>query len=71
MTNIKTGIDELDAILQDGIENGEIAIFLGIPVRIPRGIPHPDPENDPDKTFSWSPLNDGQEETDAVETQGE
>jgi hypothetical protein len=69
MTHIKTGIGELDTILQEGLGKDDFVMFLGIPVRIPRGIPQPDPENDPDRTVSWSPLEEGQEEVSEVETQ--
>jgi hypothetical protein len=65
---IETGMDELDTVLQEDVTEAEFVIFLGIPVRIPRDIPKTDPEKDPDRTVSWSPLDEGKEETDEVET---
>lgn len=71
MTHIKTGIGELDTILQEGLSKDDFVMFFGIPVRIPRWIPQPDPENDPDRTVSWSPIEEGKEEANEVETQEE
>jgi len=66
---IETGIEELDTILQEGVTEEEFVMFLGIPVRISRGTHQRDPETDSDRTISWSPLGEGQEETNEVETQ--
>jgi hypothetical protein len=66
---IETGIDELDAILQDGVTKEEFVMFLGIPVRIKRGIQQPDPETDPDRTISWSPLDEGKEDSNGQDDQ--